>query len=127
MWQLLAILLGGILLFYWLAFMCTIWWWFNAIVALCKGHFIRAAIWACLGSGMVFWWNGSDVIPDPWDFHEWLKGSAVIVGIAALGTFVRFYIRHQRAVEVVPPLESTPVVLNINIEVSPHADHRAVH
>jgi len=127
MWQLIAIVLSAVLLFYWLAFCLTVAAWLKAIVHLLGGHFIRSSIWFCIGCGMLFWWNGSDVIPDPWDFHEWLKGSAVIVGIAALGTFVRFYIRHQRAVEVVPPLESTPVVLNINIEVSPHADHRAVH
>ena len=132
MWQLLAILLGGILLFYWLAFMCTIWWWFNAFVALCKGHFIRAAIWACLGSGMVFWWQGEDVIPHPWNVDEWLRGSAVIVGLGALATLVRFYNRHQRAAQAVTPIEPAPfepapMVLNINIELRPHADHRAVH
>jgi hypothetical protein len=100
MWQLLAILLGGILLFYWLAFMCTIWWWFNAIVALCKGHFMRAAIWACLGSGMVFWWQGTEIIPHPWDFDKWLRGSAVIVGIGVLATFMRWR-KKQKAMQTI--------------------------
>jgi len=122
MWQLLAIVLGGILLFYWLAFMGTIWFWFNAIVSVCKCHFIRAAIWFSLGVGMLFWWLDKDI-----DFDTWLRGSAVIVGIGALGTFVRFYRRHQQAVEAVPPFEPAPVVLNINIELSPHTDRRAVH
>src|SRR5262249_34808425 len=94
---------------------------------LAGGNFIRASIWFSIGVGMLLWWNGSDLIPDPWDFDKWLRGSAVIVGIAALGTFVRFYIRHQRAVEVVPPFEPAPMVLNINIDLSPHADRRAVH
>ena len=132
MWQLLAIVIGAVLLFYWLAFMATIWWWFNAIVALCKGHFIRATIWGCLGFGMLCWWQGENTIPDPWDFHEWLKGSAWVVGVGVLATFARFYNRHRRAAQAVPPFEPAPsepapMVLNINIEVSPHADHRAVH
>jgi hypothetical protein len=129
MWQLLAIVLGAILLFYWLAFMGTIWFWFNALFALTKGHFIRAAIWACLGFGMLAWWQGTEVIPHPWDVDAWLRGSAVIVGLGALGTFARFYNRHRQAVQAVPPFEPTPVVLNINIELStnPHADRHAVH
>ena len=132
MWQLLAIVIGGVLLFYWLAFMGTIWMWFNAIFALIKGHFIRAAIWGSLGYGMWLWWMYSELIPDPWDFHEWLKGSAWVVGLGALATFVRFYNRHRRAAQAVPPFEPAPsepapVVVNINIEVSPHADRRAVH
>ena len=131
MWPV-AIFLMLVVAFYWCAFMVTIWWWFNAVMALWAGHFIRASIWASLGVGMLFWWQGTEVIPHPWDFDKWLRGSAVIVGIGALGTFVRFYRRHQRAVEAVPPFEPAPsepapMVLNINIELSPHADRRAVH
>jgi hypothetical protein len=70
----------------------------------------------------LFWWMGTDI-----DFDTWMRGSAAIVGIGALGTFVRFYNRHRRAVEAVTPFEPAPVVLNINIELSPHADRRAVH
>src|SRR5262249_36111622 len=127
MWQLLAIVIGAVLLFYWLAFMATIWWWFNAIMALWAGHYIRAAIWGCLGFGMLAWWQGTEVIPHPWDFHELLKGSAWVVGVGVLATFARFYNRHWRAAQAVPPFEPAPMVLNINIEVRPHADHRAVH
>src|SRR6516225_7559767 len=87
-----------------------------------RGNFIRAAAWFSIGSGMLFWWMSADI-----DFETWLRGSAVIVGMGALGTFVRWHIRHRRAAEVVPPFEPTPVVLNINIELSPHADRRAVH
>jgi len=131
MWPL-AIFLMLVVLFYWLAFMGTIWFWFNAIVSLCKCNFIRAAIWGSLGYGMWLWWMYSELIPDPWDFHEWLKGSAWVVGLGALATFARFYNRHQRAAQAVPPFkpapsEPAPMVLNINIAVSPHADHRAVH
>ena len=103
MWQLLAIVIGAVLLFYWLAFMATIWWWFNAIVALCKGHFIRATIWGCLGFGMLCWWQGENTIPDPWDFHEWLKGSAWVVGFGALATFQRWR-KKQQAIQAIPTM-----------------------
>ena len=35
-------------------------------------NFIRASIWFSIGCGMLFWWQGSDIIPDPWDFDKWL-------------------------------------------------------
>jgi len=131
MWPV-AIFLMLVVAFYWFAFMATIWWCFNALMALWAGHYIRAAIWGCLGFGMLCWWQGSDVIPDPWDFDKWLKGSAWVVGLGALATFARFYNRHRRATQTVPPFEPAPsepapMVLNINIELSPHADRRAVH
>jgi hypothetical protein len=126
MWPV-AIFLMLVVLFYWLAFCLTVAAWLKGIIHLLGGHFTRAAIWLSLGCGMLFWWKGSDVIPDPWDFDKWLRGSAVLVALGALATFVRFYHRHRRAAEVVEPFEPTPVVLNINIELSPHADRRAVH
>jgi hypothetical protein len=128
MWPV-AIFLMLVVGFYWFAFCGTIWFCFNALMALWAGHFIRASIWASLGVEMLFWWQGTEVIPHPWDFDKWLRGSAVIVGIGALGTFARFYNRHRQAVQAVPPFEPTPVVLNINIELntSSHADRRAVH
>ena len=126
---LIAPVLMGIVLFYWLAFCLTVAAWLKALIHLLGGNFIRAAIWLSIGCGMLFWWQGTEVIPHPWNVEAWLRGSAVIVGIGALGTFVRFYRRHQRAVEAVPPFEPAPVVLNINIELntSSHADRRAVH
>src|SRR6516164_7854057 len=128
MWPV-AIFLMLVVGFYWFAFYISVIAWLNAVGHLLRGNFIRASI----GCGMLFWWQETDVIPDPWDFDKWLRGSAVIVGIGALGTFARFYNRHQRAVQAVTPFEPapvaepTPVVLNINIELSPHADRHAVH
>jgi hypothetical protein len=123
MWPV-AIFLMLVVGFYWVAFMFSLWAWFQFIVHLCKCQFIRAAIWFSLGSGMLFWWMSADI-----DFSAWLHGSAAFVSLGALGTFARFYRRQQRAVEAVPPFEPAPVVLNINIELStnPHADRRAVH
>ena len=130
MWPV-AIFLMLVVAFYWGAFYLTVAAWLNAIGHLFRGNFIRASIWFSIGCGMLFWWQGSDVIPDPWDFDKWLRGSTVIVGIGALGTFARFYNRHQRAAQAAPPFEPAPFepTLNINIkfEVSPHADRRAVH
>jgi len=126
MWPVM-IFLVLVVAFYWGAFYLTVAAWLNAIGHLFRGNFIRASIWFSVGCGMLFWWQGTEVIPHPWDFDAWLRGSAMIVGVGALGTFVRFYRRHQQAVEAVPPFEPAPVVLNINIELSPHTDRRAVH
>jgi len=119
----------AVVLFYWLAFCFTVAAWLKTIVHLLGGHFTRAAIWFCLGCGMLFWWQGSDVIPDPWDFDKWLKGSAWVVGMGALGTFARFYRRQQLALQAATPFGPAPVVVNINIEfgTNPRADRRAVH
>ena len=133
MWPV-AIFLMLVVAFYWGAFCLTVAAWLKAIIHLLGGHFIRAATYFSIGCGMLFWWQGTEVIPHPWDFDKWLRGSAVIVGIGALATFERFYNRHRRAAQVVPPFEPAPfepapVVLNINIELntSPHADRREVH
>jgi hypothetical protein len=100
MWPV-AIVLIAVVLFYWLAFCGTIWFWMNALFSLCKGHFIRASIWASLGFGMLAWWQGTEVIPHPWDFDKWLRGSAVIVGIGVLATFVRWR-KKQQAMQAEP-------------------------
>jgi hypothetical protein len=89
-------------LFYWFAFMGTIWFCFNGLMALWAGHFIRASIWFSLGVGMLFWWQGTEVIPHPWDVDAWLRGSAVIVGIGALSTFVRW--RKKQAMQTIPTM-----------------------
>jgi hypothetical protein len=100
MWPV-AIFLMLVVGFYWFAFMGTIWFWMNALFSLCKGHFIRASIWASLGFGMLAWWQGTEVIPHPWDFDKWLRGSAVLVAFGALGTFVRWR-KKQKAMQAEP-------------------------
>ena len=105
MWPV-AIFLMLVVAFYWFAFMATIWWWFNAVMALWAGHYIRAAIWACLGFGMLAWWQGEDVIPDPWDFDKWLRASAWVVGLGVLATFVRW--RKKQAMSAVPAWTTPP-------------------
>ena len=102
-----APVLMAVVLLYWLALCATIWFWGNALFALLKGHFIRASIWFSLGCGALFWWQGSDLIPDPWDFDKWLRGSTVIVGIGALGTLLRF-LRKWKAMQAVPAWTAPP-------------------
>jgi hypothetical protein len=82
---LIAPVIMGIALFFWLALMGTIWCWLQTIVCLFQGKFIRATIWFSVGCGMLFWWLGTDV-----DFDTWLRGSAVIVGLGMIATFLRY-------------------------------------
>jgi hypothetical protein len=129
MWQLLAIVFSAVVLFYLGAFYLTVAAWLNAIGHLFRGNFIRASIWACIGFGMLCWWQGSDVIPDPWDFDKWLKTSVLFVAlVASIVLVVKF---RPRPKTNVPPFETAPIkveLVNINIELGAdrHADHRAV-
>jgi hypothetical protein len=87
--------------FYWGAFYLTVVAWLNAIGHLFSGHFTRASMWFSIAFGMLFWWQGTEVIPHPWDFDAWLRSSAVIVGIGALATFLRWR-KKQQATQTVP-------------------------
>src|SRR5215471_6811985 len=139
MWPV-AIFLMLVVAFYWGAFYLTVAAWLNAIGHLFRGNFIRSAIWGSLGYGMWLWWQmpGDEgliagAIPHPWDVDAWLRGSAWVVGLGALATVARFYNGHRRAAKAVPPLEPAPfepapvVNINIKLDISPHADRRAVH
>src|SRR5262249_45890198 len=106
MWPV-AIFLMLVVAFYWFAFYISVIAWLNAVGHLFRGNFIRSCIWLSIGCGMLFWWNGSDVIPDPWDFDKWLRGSAVIVGIGALATFVRWR-KKQQAMQTIPTIPTWP-------------------
>jgi hypothetical protein len=100
--------------FYWGAFYISVVAWLNAIGHLFGGNFIRCAIWLSIGCGMLAWWNGSDVIPDPWDFDKWLRGSTVIVGIGALATFVRWR-KKQQAMQAIPAWTPPKTPANDNL------------
>jgi hypothetical protein len=115
MWPL-AVFLMLVVAFYWGAFYISAVAWLNAVGHLFRGNFIRAAAWFSIGVGMLLWWKGSDVIPDPWDFDKWLRGSAVVVGIGALATFVRWR-KKQQAMQTIPtmPVWTPPFEANGNI------------
>jgi hypothetical protein len=107
-----------VVLFYWLAFCGTIWFCFNGLMALWAGHFIRASIWASLGVGMLFWWQGTEVIPHPWDVEAWLKGSAWVVGLGALATFVRWRKKRQ-AMQTIPTMPAWPTPADAGGNIAP--------
>jgi len=107
MWPV-AIFLMLVVAFYWFAFYISIIAWLNAVGHLIRGNFIRASIWFSIGCGMLFWWQGTEVIPHPWDVEAWLRGSAWIVGLGALATFVRWR-KKQQAMQTMPTMpEWTP-------------------
>ena len=102
MWPV-AIFLMLVVAFYWVAFYISVVAWLNAVGHLLQGHFTRAAAWFCVGVGMLLWWNGTETIPHPWDVDAWLKGSAWVVGLGALGTFVRWR-KKQQAMQAIPAM-----------------------
>jgi|SRR5215471_2284523 len=103
MWQLIAIVLSAVLLFYWLAFMGTIWMWFNVLMSLWAGHFIRASIWFVCGTWMLFWWYDEPERALTWDDNGYLRFAAVCIGIGALATFVRWR-KKQQAMQAMPTM-----------------------
>src|SRR5262249_54978825 len=111
MWPV-AIVLMAVVLFYWFSFMFTIWCWLQVIFCLCQLQFVRATIWFSLGSGMLFWWFEKDI-----DFDMWLRGSAVIVGIGALQTFVRYHTKRHSllAIPTIPARTPPKTPANDNL------------
>jgi|SRR5262245_2545918 len=97
----LAVFLIGVVLFYWFAFWGTVWAWFCAIVDLCHGRIIRAAIWFCIGAGMLLWWFGKETT-----FDQWWYGSLTVVGAAVVIAFVNLLQRREKAVK--PTTEPLP-------------------
>jgi hypothetical protein len=118
---LIAAVLIPIVLFFWFAACFTLWACLQTIFCLCQLQFVRATIWFSLGSGMLFWWTGTDDI----DFDTWAHGSAVIVGIGALGTFARYH-RKRKAMLAMPTMPTwtppkTPANDNQPVMFSLHA------
>ena len=70
---------------------------------LFRGNFIRASIWACIGFGMLCWWQGENTIPDPWNFHAWLTNSGWVAGLGVLATFLRWR-KKQQVMQAIPTM-----------------------
>jgi len=102
MWPV-AILLIGVVMFYWISFCITVLAWLKALSHLLLGNFTRAAAWFAVGCGLLLWWFDENISLD-----EWWQVSLLLVTLGALGTFARFYNRHRRAAQTVPPLEPAP-------------------
>jgi hypothetical protein len=88
---LIAMVLIPIVLFFWFAACFTLWAWLQTIFCLCQCKFIRATIWFSIGTGMLFWWMGTDI-----DWNTWLGGSAVIVGMGVITSLLLYIKRHSR-------------------------------
>jgi hypothetical protein len=98
-----------VVLFYWSAFCLSIIAWLKAIAHLCFGNFIRGTIWLAIGSGLLFWWTGSDV-----SFDTWLHGSATIVGLSVLATLLRYSHRAtSRSPRAVPATRHRPTIISL--------------
>jgi hypothetical protein len=68
------------------------------IINLCECKFIRASLWLNAGVAMLFWWT------DKWESWEaFLPGAAFLVGLGALGTFVR-YCSKRKAMLAIPSM-----------------------
>jgi hypothetical protein len=102
---LIAPVLMGIVLFYWLAFCLTVWAWLRAILNLCECKFIRASLWFNAGAWMLFWWFD---LPHDWD--TMMPGIVFFTGLGALGTFVRYHRKRKPLLAIpasTPPFEAT--------------------
>jgi hypothetical protein len=101
MWQLVAIVLMAVVLFYWLAFCLTVAAWLKAIGHLFGGNFIRAALWLNVGTFMLFWWYDK-----PHDWDTMMPGVVFFTGLGALATFVRW--RKKLQSQTMPTLPTLP-------------------
>src|SRR5262249_47966098 len=89
MWPV-AIVLMAVILFFWLAFMLTVWAWFQTIVCLFRLQFIRASLWFGVGTVMIFWWLDRDLEP------AW-RASTLFICVGATATLLRYLNR------IIPP------------------------
>jgi len=104
---LIAPVLMGIVLFYWLAFCFTIWAWLRTIINLCECKFIRASLWFNAGVAMLFWWT------DKWEgWDTFWPGACFFVGVGVLATFLRY--RSKRKSLMAIPAWTTPTQANDN-------------
>src|SRR5262249_47968555 len=98
MWQLTAIVLGGVLLFFWGAFVLTVVAWLKMLAHLLMGNFIRSALWLNLGIFLLFWWTDK-----PHDWDTMMPGIVFFTGLGALGTFARYHIK-RKAMLAIPTM-----------------------
>jgi hypothetical protein len=88
----------GIVLFYWFAFMGTIWAWVCTIINLCQLKFIRASLWFCTGTAMLVWWDGR---------YHWKEFLPVYIAIVGAGVIAAGW-RHSNSRRSFTPAGTTP-------------------
>lgn len=101
---LIAIFLIPLVLFFWFAFMFTLYTVPMAILCLCKYQFIRASLWISTGIYMLLWWDGR--------YPAWETGLPIYImltGAGMIGATWKF-LREQRTLQRVPPFGAMPEV-----------------
>jgi len=101
--------LSAVFLFYWFAFMGTIWAWLQAIGNLCQGKFIRSSIWFVIGVWLLFWW-----FDEPRDWEHFGPGACFFIAVGAFATFLRY--RWERKAMLATPAWTTPADAVGNVE-----------
>jgi hypothetical protein len=104
---LVAPVLIGVVLFFWLAFMFTLYTMPSAIVCLCNNQYIRASLWISAGIAMLFWWSGA---PNWWEASQVV--CIPIVSMGAIASAYRYSKFRQTAVPTwtpPPPPDATNV------------------
>jgi hypothetical protein len=116
---LIAPVLMGIVLFYWIAGCLTVIAWLKAISHLCLVNFIRAALWFVTGTWLLFWW-----FDKPHDWDSFMPGAITFIGAGIAGTIGRYFINRQAKLAIpasTPPFEATGNVVPF-IKLQPKRD-----
>jgi hypothetical protein len=103
--MLVAIVLIGVVLFYWFAFMFTLYTVPSAILCLTKNQYVRASLWVCAFIAMLEWWNGEY----SWDYPMPLY--IIIVSIGVIATAWRYSKRFRQT--AVPTWTPSPDTTNV--------------
>jgi hypothetical protein len=116
---LIALFLIPIVLFFWFAFMFTLYTVPAAIWCLTQNQYIRASLWTCAGMAMLFWWDGE---------YSWKIGLpeyVVLIGAGVIAAAWRYSKRmRQTAVPTwtppPPPLppDTTNIIPFVRLHVS---------
>jgi len=109
MWMLLAIVIWAFFMFYWLAFMGTLWAWLNVLLSLLQGHFIRAGFWFAVGGWMLMWWFHNEHPDQDLGFDKFVPWALTWMALGGCLTFVVWVIKRKMAqaeqVQAEPVLE----------------------
>jgi hypothetical protein len=111
---LIALFLIPIVLFFWFAFMFTLYTVPSAILCLTKNQYIRASLWICAFIAMIFWWDGRYGWDRPMPLY------IIIVSIGVVATAWR-YSKRLRATAIPtwtpPPPDTTNVIPFVRLHV----------
>jgi len=97
MWQLLAIVIWLYFMFYWLAFIGTIYAWLNVLLCLLQGHFIRAGFWFAAGGWALMWWFHDNHPEQDLGFDKFVPWTLTWMAIGACFTGAAWIIKRKMA------------------------------